>query len=247
MTASAGWPFTSCALGALMIVLDVTIVGVALPTIREDLGFSETSLAWVVNAYLLTFGGLLLLGGRLGDLYGHRRLFLYGSRSSRSLAGVRPLDLAGCPVRRERSRARRRDRVGGVAVADHDPVHRAAERAKAMGFFGFVASGGGSSACCSAGIDRFADWHWIFLVNVPIGVVVFALCIRLLPPRGRSERREARRAGGGERDRRPDGRDLRGRQRQRERVDLVRDARAARARRGAVRPFLAIEARVAPR
>src|SRR5207344_1982459 len=65
-------------LGDLMIVLDVTIVGVALPSIREDLGFSESSLAWVVNAYLLTFGGFLLLGGRLGDLYGHRRLFLVG-------------------------------------------------------------------------------------------------------------------------------------------------------------------------
>jgi MFS family permease len=65
-------------LGSLMIVLDATIVNVALPSIREDLGFSETSLAWVVNAYLLTYGGLLLLGGRLGDLYGHRRLFVYG-------------------------------------------------------------------------------------------------------------------------------------------------------------------------
>src|ERR687890_1814925 len=65
-------------LASLMIVLDVTIVGVALPSIREDLGFSETSLAWVVNAYLLTFGGFLLLGGRLGDLFGHRRLFLVG-------------------------------------------------------------------------------------------------------------------------------------------------------------------------
>src|SRR3970282_1577356 len=65
-------------LGDLMIVLDVTIVGVALPSIREDLGFSETSLAWIVNAYLLTFGGFLLLGGRLGDLFGHRRLFVSG-------------------------------------------------------------------------------------------------------------------------------------------------------------------------
>src|SRR6187397_3690258 len=65
-------------LGDLMIVLDVTIVGVALPSIQTDLGFSETSLAWIVNAYLLTFGGFLLLGGRLGDLFGHRRLFLIG-------------------------------------------------------------------------------------------------------------------------------------------------------------------------
>jgi len=80
-------------LGDLMIVLDVTIVGVALPSIREDLGFSEESLAWVVNAYLITFGGFLLLGGRLGDLFGHRRLFLLGSDSSRSPrlpAGWRP-------------------------------------------------------------------------------------------------------------------------------------------------------------
>src|SRR5437588_12939048 len=65
-------------LGSLMIVLDTTIVNVALPSIRADLGFSETSLAWVVNAYLLTFGGFLLLGGRLGDLFGNRRLFLFG-------------------------------------------------------------------------------------------------------------------------------------------------------------------------
>ena len=65
-------------MGSLMIVLDTTIVNVALPSIRADLGFSETSLAWVVNAYLLTFGGFLLLGGRLGDLYGHRRMFLIG-------------------------------------------------------------------------------------------------------------------------------------------------------------------------
>ena len=79
-----------------MIVLDSTIVNVALPSIREDLGFSETSLAWVVNAYLLTFGGFLLLGGRLGDLYGHRRLFLVGHRALHGrLARLRPRELAG--------------------------------------------------------------------------------------------------------------------------------------------------------
>ena len=75
--------YVLCA-GVLMIVLDTTIVNVALPSIREDLGFSETSLVWVVNAYMLTFGGFLLLGGRLGDLFGHRRLFLLGFRCSRS-------------------------------------------------------------------------------------------------------------------------------------------------------------------
>src|ERR671936_2278160 len=74
--------------GDLMIVLDSTIVNVALPSIREDLGFSETSLAWVVNAYLLTYGGLLLLGGRLGDLFGHRRLFIYGITLSSLACGL---------------------------------------------------------------------------------------------------------------------------------------------------------------
>ena len=92
-------------LGALMIVLDTTIVNVALPSIRVNLGFSETSLAWVVNAYLLTFGGFLLLAGRLGDLYGHRRLFLIGSCSSplhRSPAAWPPRK--GSSSQRERSR-----------------------------------------------------------------------------------------------------------------------------------------------
>ena len=114
-------------LGDLMIVLDVTIVDVALPSIREDLGFSETSLAWVVNAYLLTFGGFLLLGGRLGDLFGHRRLFLIGiALFTLGLARLRPRELAGAARRRAGGAGpRRRRRVGGRALADHDPVHRA--------------------------------------------------------------------------------------------------------------------------
>src|SRR5438132_14292151 len=72
------WALIVLCLGVLMIVLDTTIVNVALPSIRTDLGFSETALVWVVNAYMLTYGGFLLLGGRLGDLYGHRKLFLAG-------------------------------------------------------------------------------------------------------------------------------------------------------------------------
>ena len=114
-------------LGDLMIVLDVTIVGVALPSIREDLDFSETSLAWVVNAYLLTFGGFLLLGGRLGDLFGHRRLFIAGIGlfTAASLA----CGLAGSQAALDRrplgARTRRRDRLGRRAVAHRDAVHRA--------------------------------------------------------------------------------------------------------------------------
>ncbi len=115
-------------LGTLMIVLDTTIVNVALPSIRADLGFSETSLAWVVNAYLLTFGGFLLLGGRLGDLYGHRRLFL---------AGIALFTLASLVLRARDHRrgcsiaARAVQGVGGAiasavgAVADDDALHRA--------------------------------------------------------------------------------------------------------------------------
>ena len=92
--------------GVLMIVLDTTIVNVALPSIRADLGFTETSLVWVVNAYMLTFGGFLLLGGRLGDLYGHRRLFLLGiTLFTLASLGLRTGELAGA-ARSPRGRCR---------------------------------------------------------------------------------------------------------------------------------------------
>jgi EmrB/QacA subfamily drug resistance transporter len=174
-------------LGDLMIVLDVTIVGVALPSIREDLGFSETSLAWVVNAYLLTFGGFLLLGGRLGDLFGHRRLFLFGialftgasfacglANSQAVLVGARAVQGLGGAV------------VSAVALSLIVTLFtEPAERAKAMGVFGFVAAGGGSIGVLLGGILTDAlDWHWIFLVNVPIGAAVFGLSLVLLPGGG---------------------------------------------------------------
>jgi EmrB/QacA subfamily drug resistance transporter len=170
--------------GDLMIVLDVTIVGVALPSIKEDLGFSEASLAWVVNAYLLTFGGFLLLGGRLGDLFGHRRLFLIGialftlaslacglAGSQEFLVGARAVQGLGGAI------------VSAVALSLIVTLFtEPAERAKAMGVFGFVAAGGGSIGVLLGGIlTDVLDWHWIFLVNLPIGVAVFALCIFLLP------------------------------------------------------------------
>jgi EmrB/QacA subfamily drug resistance transporter len=171
-------------LGDLMIVRDVTIVGVALPSIREDLGFSETSLAWVVNAYLLTFGGFLLLGGRLGDLFGHRRLFVMGitlftlaslgcglAGSQEFLIGARAVQGLGAAV------------VSAVALSLIVTLFTEPdERAKAMGVFGFVAAGGGSIGVLLGGILTDAlDWHWIFLVNVPIGVAVFALTLALIP------------------------------------------------------------------
>ena len=172
-------------LATLMIVLDVTIVNVALPSIRTDLGFSVTSLAWVVNAYLLTYGGCLLLGGRLGDLFGHRRLFI---------AGIALFTLSSLVCGLSNSQgmliaARAVQGVGG-AVASAVSLslmltlfQEPAERAKAMGIFGFVASGGGSIGVLLGGIlTGSLNWHWIFLVNVPIGVLVVVLTLRLLPP-----------------------------------------------------------------
>ncbi len=175
--------FVLCA-GTLMIVLDTTIVNVALPSIRADLGFSETSLAWVVNAYLLTFGGFLLLGGRLGDLFGHRRLFLIGialftvasvccglAGSQGMLIGARAVQGLGGAV------------VSAVSLSLMMSLFtEQAERAKAMGVFGFVAAGGGSIGVLLGGVlTDLLDWHWIFLVNVPIGIAVYLFSLRLLP------------------------------------------------------------------
>jgi EmrB/QacA subfamily drug resistance transporter len=171
-------------LGSLMIVLDTTIVNVALPSIRADLGFSETSLAWVVNAYLLTFGGFLLLGGRLGDLFGHRRLFLSGITLF-TLASL----ACGLATSRELLVSARAIQGLGGAVASAVSLSlmmtlftEPAERAKAMGVFGFVAAGGGSIGVILGGVlTNSFDWHWIFLVNLPIGVIVLVLSLRLLP------------------------------------------------------------------
>jgi len=171
-------------LGDLMIVLDTTIVNVALPSIRADLGFTETSLAWVVNAYLLTFGGFLLLGGRLGDLYGHRRLFLIGI-SLFTLASI------ACGLSTTQGllvTARAVQGLGGAVVSAvalsliMNLFTEPADRAKAMGVFGFVMAGGGSIGVLLGGVlTDLLSWHWIFLVNVPIGIAVYALCLRLLP------------------------------------------------------------------
>lgn len=171
-------------LGDLMIILDVTIVNVALPSIKLDLNFTETSLVWVVNAYMLTFSGFLLLGGRLGDLYGHRRMFLAGLvlfTAASLLCGLAQSQFTLVVARAVQG-------LGGAIVAAialslimnlfTDP----GERAKAMGFFGFIAAGGGAIGVFLGGILTGAlNWHWIFLVNVPVGILVFLLCLRLLP------------------------------------------------------------------
>ncbi|MFY2026508.1 MFS transporter [Achromobacter xylosoxidans] len=178
------WALMVLCLGVLMIVLDTTIVNVALPSIREDLNFTETSLVWVVNAYMLTFGGFLLLGGRLGDLLGHRRMFLAG------LVLFTVASLA-CGLARGQGlliAARAAQGLGGAVVSAvslsliMDLFTEAGERARAMGVYGFVCAGGGSLGVLLGGLlTSKLSWHWIFLVNIPIGVAVYALCLRLLP------------------------------------------------------------------
>ena len=175
--------YVLCA-GVLMIVLDTTIVNVALPSIREDLRFTETSLVWVVNAYMLTFGGFLLLGGRLGDLFGHRRLFLLGitlftlASLACGAAGSQPMLIGARAVQGIAGAI-----VSAVALSlIMDLFTAPADRAKAMGIYGFVCAAGGSVGVLLGGVlTSVLNWHWIFLVNLPIGIAVYGCCRALLP------------------------------------------------------------------
>jgi EmrB/QacA subfamily drug resistance transporter len=176
--------FMVLCLGSFMIVLDTTIVNVALPSIREDLGFSAASLAWVVNAYMLFFGGFLLLGGRLGDLYGHRRLFAIGIAvfTAASLAAGISSSQAILIV------ARAAQGLGGAIVSAAglslmmSLFTEPAERAKAMGVVGFISAGGGSVGVLLGGIlTSFFGWHAVFMVNIPVGIAVYALAFRYVP------------------------------------------------------------------
>jgi EmrB/QacA subfamily drug resistance transporter len=178
------WALIVLCLGVLMIVLDSTIVNVALPSIRDDLKFTETQLVWVVNAYMLTFGGCLLLGGRLGDLYGPRKLFLIGI----TLFTVASL---ACGLANTQALLITARAVQGFAGAVVSAVSLslimtmftvAGERAKAMGVYGFVCAAGGSVGLLLGGVLTSAlNWHWIFLVNLPIGIGVYIMCTMLLP------------------------------------------------------------------
>ena len=169
--------------GFLMVVVDSTIVNVALPSIQRDLGFSQSSLAWVVNAYLIAYAGIMLLAGRLGDLVGRKRIFLFGL----ALFTVASL-LCGLSFSQPVLIAARF--VQGVGGALSSAVILAmvvtlfpepAERARAMGIFAFVASAGGAIGLLAGGvITQTISWHWIFFVNLPIGVATAVAAVRLL-------------------------------------------------------------------
>src|SRR3954470_18404179 len=174
--------YVLCA-GMLMIVLDITVVNVALPSIKDDLGFDQSRLAWVVNAYLITFGGLLLLAGRLGDLIGRRTIFLYGlglfvaasilcgaSQSEGMLIGARLLQGIGGAMTAAVI-------LGMIVTMFPQP----AEQAKAVGVYAFVASAGGAVGLLLGGaITQLISWHWIFFVNAPIGLATAIWARRLL-------------------------------------------------------------------
>jgi EmrB/QacA subfamily drug resistance transporter len=169
--------------GMLMIVLDVTIVNVALPSIKNDLGFSQSNLAWVVNAYLISFGGLLLLAGRVGDLIGQRRVFLIGlaifttasllcavSQSQGMLIGARFVQGIGGALTSAVV-------LGMIVTMFQQPR----EQAKAIGVYGFVASAGGSIGLLAGGaLTQAISWHWIFFINVPVGIATAFFALRLI-------------------------------------------------------------------
>jgi EmrB/QacA subfamily drug resistance transporter len=170
--------------GALMIVLDGTIVNIALPSIQRDLGFSQAGLAWVVNAYVLTFGGFLLLGGRAADLIGRRTVFTVGL----AIFTAASLACGFAPTQWVLIAARAVQGIGGAivqAVAFSlilDLFQEPRSRAKAMSVWGFVASAGGAVGVVLGGVlTQTGDWHLIFLLNVPIGIVAIALARPLLP------------------------------------------------------------------
>src|SRR3954451_1368233 len=177
--------YVLCA-GALMIVLDATIVNVALPSIQDDLAFTSSNLAWVVNAYLIAFGGLLLLAGRAGDLIGQRRVFLIG------LAVFTGASLA-CALAQSQAMligARFVQGVGGALtsavilgmIVTMFPEPR--DQAKAIGVYTFVAVAGGSIGLLVGGVlTESINWHWIFFVNIPIGLATALFATRLVPDR----------------------------------------------------------------
>ncbi|MCW3064592.1 MAG: transporter [Solirubrobacterales bacterium] len=170
--------------GMLMIVLDVTVVNVALPSIQDDLGFSQSTLAWVVNAYLISFGGLLLLFGRLGDLLGRKNVFMVGlavftvASLVCGLAQTQWLLVVARFVQGAGGAMTSAVILGMIVTMFQEPR----EQAKAIGVYAFVASAGGSVGLLAGGVlTQSINWHWIFFINIPIGIATAAVAQRVLP------------------------------------------------------------------
>ncbi|HEX2037909.1 MAG TPA: DHA2 family efflux MFS transporter permease subunit, partial [Chloroflexota bacterium] len=169
--------------GMLMIILDQTVVNVALPSIQRDLGFSQAALAWVVNAYMIAFGGLLLLAGRLGDLIGRKRIFIAGlvvftaASLLCGLSGSPPILIAARFVQGAGGAMTSAVILGVILTM----FPEARERARAIGIYTFVASAGGSIGLLAGGVlTQAISWHWTFFVNLPIGIVATLLALRLV-------------------------------------------------------------------
>src|SRR5438876_6033736 len=171
-------------LAQFMVILDATIVNVALPSIQKDLGLSEANLQWIINAYTLVFGGFLLLGGRAGDLLGRKRLFLIGlviftgaslldglAVSSGMLIGSRALQGLGAAL------------ISPAALSIIPTTFaEGAERAKALAVWAAIAIGGSAVGLILGGVlTQYFSWPWIFFVNVPVGIAAFLLSLRLIP------------------------------------------------------------------
>src|SRR3982074_1754350 len=170
--------------GFLLIVVDMTIVNVALPSIQRDLGFTQSGLAWVINAYLIAFGGFLLLAGRLGDLFGRKRIYLIG-------LGIFIVASVICGLSFDPRMLIAARFIQGIGGAISSAVILAMivtlfpkqdEQAKAFGVFSFIASAGAAIGLLAGGlITQAVSWHWIFFVNLPIGVATAVIAARLLP------------------------------------------------------------------
>src|SRR5437763_14483762 len=181
---SRGLAFATLCLGTLMVILDGTIVAVALPSIQADLGFTQPNLAWVVNGYLISFGGVLLLAGRLGDLLGRARVFLAGmvlftvASLACGLAGQQLALVAARFAQGLGAALVSATALGMIVVLFDEPT----ERARAIGVFSFIGAGGASIGIIAGGVlTQLIGWHWIFIVNVPIGLLAVGLATRVLP------------------------------------------------------------------
>ena len=200
-----------------VVILDASIVNVALPSIGADLNFSQENLSWVVNAYVLVFGGFLLLGGRMADLLGRRRLFMIGLVSVRAR-------LAGGGLAQTEGQLIAARAVQGLGAALLSPAAlslvtvlfaEGAERNKAMGVWGAVAGSGGAVGVLLGGmLTEWAGWEWVLFVNVPVGIAAAALAPRLLPE-SRTEGASLRLRRRDQRHRRPVAARLHARRRQR--------------------------------